>query len=186
MNVLVFFSLFVPMIRKHFQFLLCFPIKYKKVFLLHEKNWVSLIIPTCQRVLGEGRAKAGIAKALCQGSVIAVVQVFEEEQVLLLEVTQFSPGGICVRVRRGLAAAGVCASGAVEAVVVGAVRVLQDLAQANASSVARVVVEGGWAGSSVILVRGGLGREGESRECESVPQGSSLGAGRGALRACAS
>lgn len=74
---------------------------------------------------------------------IAVVQVFEEEQVLLLEVTQFSPGGICVRVRRGLAAAGVCATGAVEAVVVGAVRVLQDLAQANASSVARVVVEGG-------------------------------------------
>lgn len=75
---------------------------------------------------------------------IAVVQVFEEKEVLLLEVTQFPPGSIGVRVRRGLAASRVSTAGTVEAVVVGApVRVLQDLAQANASSVARVVVEGG-------------------------------------------
>lgn len=115
---------------------------------------------------------------------IAVVQVLEEQQVLLLEVAQFPPGGVGVRVGRGLAAAGVRATGAVEAVAVGAVRVLQDLAQANASAVARILVEGGRAGSSVILVRGGLGREGESRERERVPQGSPLGGG--ALRACAS
>lgn len=139
---------------------------------------------SCERVLGEGRAKAGVAKALRQGSVIAVVQVLEEQQVLLLEVAQFPPGGVGVRVGRGLAAAGVRAAGAVEAVAVGAVRVLQDLAQANASAVARILVEGGRAGSSVILVRGGLGRKGESRERERVPQGSPLGGG--ALRACAS
>lgn len=147
-------------------------------------KWVFCLLPTCERVLGEGRAKAGVAKALRQGSVIAVVQVLEEQQVLLLEVAQFPPGGVGVRVGRGLAAAGVRATGAVEAVAVGAVRVLQDLAQANASAVARILVEGGRAGSSVILVRGGLGRKGESRERERVPQGSPLGGG--ALRACAS